>query len=295
MTKPIVVGTDGSAEALRAVHWAATEAACRGLPLRIVNAMLHWAYASPTRPPPLSGLPDPAAHAREVVEEAARAAAVAAPEVTANTSVVEGEAAAVLRDTAADAEMVVIGNRGLGGFTGLLLGSVGYTLAGRTPCPLVVVRADHATSRREVVIGVDGMPGGEPVLEFGFATADLWRARVRALHAWTRPTSRGPGDMLPLVYDVDEVAQEESRLLAESIAGLRTRHPDVDVIEDTVRAPAARALVDASADADLVVIGPHHPRLRSPAGLGSVAHAVVHHAHCPVAVAPRPPRRDGGA
>jgi nucleotide-binding universal stress UspA family protein len=287
----IVVGTDGSPHAARAVEWAAREAARRELPLRIVNAVLRWAYDTPLSPPPLSGTAGLETQARTLVDRSARAAAGAAPGVAVETAVVDGDAAKVLRDAAATADLMVIGSRGLGGFTGLLLGSVGYTLAGRLPCPLVVVREDHPPPHDEVVVGVDGLSDIDSVLEVAFSTADMRGARLRALHAWTYPASRGPGDMQPLVFDIEKVTQEETRALAETIAGRRGRFPDVDVIEDTVRAPAARALVGASTRADLLVIGPHHPNLRRPGGLGSVAHAVLHHAHCPVVVAPATRRR----
>lgn len=287
----IVVGTDGSPHAARAVEWAAREAGRRGLPLRIVNAVLRWAYDTPLSPPPLSGTAALETQARTLVDRSARAAAGAAPGVAVETAVIDGEAAKVLRDAAATAELLVIGSRGLGGFTGLLLGSVGYTLAGRLPCPLVVVREDHVPAHDEVVVGVDGDSDVDPVLDVAFSTAGLRNARLRALHAWTHPAPPGRGGMQPLVFDIEEVTQEEARALAETIAGRRGRFPDVEVIEDTVRAPAARALVGASTRADLLVIGPHHPNLRKPGGLGSVAHAVLHHAHCPVVVAPAPRRR----
>ena len=78
--------------------------------------------------------------------------------------------------------------------------------------------------------------------------------------------------MLPLVFDVDEVEQEETRLLTETLAGWRTEYPDVEVVDDVARAPAAKALIGASTRAEMMIVGSHHPRLRD-AALGSVAHA----------------------
>lgn len=287
MTRPIVVGTDGSPQALRAVEWAAAEAARREAPLRVVTALLQWAYDTPLRPPPLSHRPDPETQARTVAEAAAARVAELAPGVATTAEVAEGEPAKVLRDAAGRADLVVTGSRGHGGFTGLLIGSTVLKLADRLPCPLVVVRETHPVVEREVVAGIDSPAAAEPVLEFAFAEAALLGARLRAVHAWTHPVSRAPGDMVPLVYDVDGVGQEEARLLAETVAGWRGKYPDVELVEETVHGAPARTLVGASARAGLLVVGARRPHRHG--GFGSVAHAVLHHAHCPVAVVrPRP-------
>jgi nucleotide-binding universal stress UspA family protein len=136
-----------------------------------------------------------------------------------------------------------------------------------------------------IVVGVDGTDEDESAIEFAFEAANLHHAELRAVHTWTQPTPLGPGDMLPLVYDVDDVQSDESRLLAEELAGWRERFPHVKVDAQTVRGHPVRVLDDRSSDALLLVIG-RHSRSRLTALLGSTAHGVLHHARCPVAVVP---------
>ena len=105
-----------------------------------------------------------------------------------------------------------------------------------------------------------------------------------ALHAWTGPVSTGRGDMLPLVYDPTLVAAEEERVLAEALAGWQGKYPDVTVHRRLVRGHTGRALVEATRDARLVVVGRHGHRAVSGWLVGSVTHALLHQARCPVAV-----------
>ncbi|MEU7883497.1 universal stress protein [Microbispora bryophytorum] len=134
-----------------------------------------------------------------------------------------------------------------------------------------------------MAVGVTGHPDQEPVLDFAFREAALRHAGLRAVHAWTHPVATAPGEMQPLVYDVDGVGAEEARLLAESIAGRRENFPDVTLTERVVREHPAKALIDASVETDLVVIGAH-TGMSAWLGLGATAHAVLHHARAPVIV-----------
>jgi nucleotide-binding universal stress UspA family protein len=114
-----------------------------------------------------------------------------------------------------------------------------------------------------------------------------------ATHAWTHPASAGPGDMLPLVYDTADVESEETRLVAEALAGWHDRYPDVTVQRELVHGGARKALIDASHRAQLVVVGTRGRGGFTGLLLGSVSQAVLHHAACPVAVVPHP--RHGGS
>ncbi|WP_405152010.1 universal stress protein [Sphaerisporangium sp. NBC_01403] len=105
------------------------------------------------------------------------------------------------------------------------------------------------------MVGVAGRSGEKTVLEFAFQEASLRHTRLPAVHAWTHPVSVGPGDMLPLVHDVGSVGEEEARSLAETLAGWRRTYPDIDLVEEVVHGSAGEALVEASSNADLVVIG----------------------------------------
>jgi nucleotide-binding universal stress UspA family protein len=163
------------------------------------------------------------------------------------------------------------------------LGSVARQVAAHATCPVLVARgAPDGTG--DVLVGVDGSPGCDAAIGFGFEEAALHGTGLVALHAWTGPVSTGPGDMLPLVYDPALVAGEEERVLAEALAGWPAKYPDVTVHRKLVRGHAGRALVEATRDARLVVVGRHGHRAVPGWLVGSVTHALLHQAHCPIAV-----------
>ncbi|MEV4377366.1 universal stress protein [Streptosporangium sp. NPDC049644] len=285
MAEPIIVGVDGSDSSLQAVTWAAREAALRNAPLRLVHVTLRWAYDVPLVPQPAHWGPAAESTARRLLRHASEQARAAAPTVTVDTEIADGATAEAIIAAAGTAQMIVVGSRGRGGFAGLLLGSVSRALADRSPRPVVVVgepRTEHGT---EIAVGVTGRPGQEGTLEFAFHEATLRGLPLRMVHAWTHPAVRAPGDMQPLVFDLEGVGQEEARLLAESIGGWRERFPDVPVVEQVVHEHPARALIDASASAELVVVGAPGPARI----LGSTVHALLPHAHAPVAVVQQAP------
>lgn len=136
----IVVGVDGSEPSARALAWAVDEGRRRRATVEAVHA---WTYPPMTFvtglvPPPTFAHDDLVAEARAALDEAvdalgARSAGVA-------RVLQEGTAARVLLDRAAGADLLVVGSRGRGGFSGLLLGSVSQQCAHHSPCPLVIVR-----------------------------------------------------------------------------------------------------------------------------------------------------------
>ncbi|MEU8279653.1 universal stress protein [Microbispora bryophytorum] len=283
MAEPIVVGVDGSTPSLQAAGWAGQEAEIRGAPLRVVYATLRWPSYVPLVPQPASWGADIEAAARAVLDQAIAHARAGRPRLAVSAEIVDGGAEEALVAAAGGAQLLVVGNRGRGGFAELLLGSVSRYLTARAPCPVAVVRQPGDGDRGEITVGVTGHPDQEPVLDFAFREAALRHAGLRAVHAWTHPVATAPGEMQPLVYDVDGVGVEEARLLAESIAGRRENFPDVTLTESVVREHPAKALIDASAETDLVVIGAH-TGMSAWLGLGATAHAVLHHARAPVIV-----------
>ncbi len=143
----IVVGIDGSAHSSAALRWAADEAALRSARLEIVHA---WSFV-PVATPADSGLVPMAwtdnVELLDVTRKAAEDAAAAQVEDVlgadhgATVSVVEGGPAEALLDTAKDADLLVVGNRGRGNLAAALLGSTSAKVADSDPCPVVVVRA----------------------------------------------------------------------------------------------------------------------------------------------------------
>jgi nucleotide-binding universal stress UspA family protein len=136
----------------------------------------------------------------------------------------------------------------------------------------------------DILVGVDGSPAGASALDFAFEEAALRGVGITALHTYIYPVAGDPGDLLPLVYDADQLKDEETAVLAEAVAGWCERYPDVPVNQALVRDRASRALVHAADRAALVVVG-----CRGRGGflglvLGSVSQALLHHASCPVAI-----------
>ncbi|MFJ8472501.1 universal stress protein [Kitasatospora sp. NPDC094011] len=281
MTSTVVAGVDGSAASTVAARWAAEEALRRGAPLRLVHA---WPWLTDG----VSSFAEPddlPAAAQRTLAEAADAVRADHPDLAVHTDAVLDAPVDGLVAAAADAGLLVLGSRGHGGFAGLLLGSVGMAVAGRSEVPVVVVRAEGAPEAAEVVVGVDAHAPEEEVLDFAFRAAALRGARLRAVHGWDLPPLFGyAGGAVP-AGEVAQLEALEAKLLSLALAGPRERHPEVAVVED-VRLGAARGLVESSAGAALVVVGRRRRPVEFGPRLGRVAHAALHHAQAPVAVVP---------
>ncbi|GAA2987382.1 universal stress protein [Streptosporangium longisporum] len=279
MTGLIVVGTDGSAPATAAVEWAAEDAARDGAALKIVHepwSTLLSLSGSEEENDPVTGYAD------RLLATAAQRARARASDIEITTALATGAVVERLRSESERADALVVGSRGVGGFAGLVLGSVGLGLAGHAAGPVVVVRAPVSTVHGVVVAGFDGSEHSQAALEYAFSRARQRGSRLRAVYAWQMPMpspyALGYSPVLEGTF-ADE-AETARRLLAP----YRERYPDVVVEESIVCDHPVRVLSDASRQADLVVVGSRGLGGFASAVLGSVSHAVLHRAHCPVAV-----------
>jgi nucleotide-binding universal stress UspA family protein len=272
-TKPIVVGTDGSAQAGRAVEWAAREAVLRGAPLRIVSAAEMLPRMSP---PPGEGVETVAtrliADRDGALASAARAAAAIAPEVLIDTDPLEGAPAQAVADSGSGAMLLVVGADGLGTFAAMTLGSVSRYVAVHAPCPVVVVREETAATEPLVAVGIRSPEDCGPAVAFAFEEARLRKAALVAVHAWQFPDSRG--------------ADGAAGKLDDALNDCRGRYPDVEATHDVVHGHPGRVLADLSARASLVVLGRRSANARLVPGPARVIHAVITHARGSVAVVP---------
>ncbi|MFH8977000.1 universal stress protein [Streptomyces sp. NPDC017890] len=294
-TLPVIAAVDGSDDSLRALDWALDTAHRREARLRVVHVRQYAAWAQTDvliAGPPDTGDDPVLDQARAHLQ--GRAYAVATEYIG-----YEGVPGAVLPGLGADAQLLVLGSRGRGGFASLLLGSNGLAAARDAECPVAVVprpgREVHgaqAESGPRVVVGLHVDSPDDATLSFAFAEAALRGARLQAVAAypWPVQTWAAAGQVMPPV--IDEVSIEsETRVLADGfLAPYRERHPDVRAEPYVVPGDAAGHLVAASRDAELVVVGRHRRRLLAPARMmGSVTHAVLLHAASPVAVVPPAP------
>lgn len=277
----IVVGVDGSPASLEAVRWAADDALRAHAPLRIVHAIDRRPYDI-ARFDVGAWSEAQARASRALLDDAVHVALERQPGIEVTTESVEGNPVVVLREQARHAEELVVGSRGRGGFAGAVLGSVSMQVAGHAHGTVVVVRPTAPEEiRGEIVVGIDDSGNCEPAVEYAFEQARRRGCALRAIYAWQLPVHV----LAPEVtYDIDEVRQAQADVARERLAARRERYPQVAVTEEVVSAHPVDALVDASAKADLVVVGSHGRGAIRSLVLGSVSRGVLHHARCTVAV-----------
>ncbi|MFD5492890.1 universal stress protein [Streptomyces sp. NPDC127091] len=281
---PLVVGVDGSDSSLRAVDWAADEAALRDVPLRVVFASLWERYEGTALAPELgqsSGHVTP----EDILAAAVRRARRHHAGLSVTTAVVPEEPEYVLVRESRNASALVVGTRGRSGLAGALLGSVSLAVATHAHCPVVVIRGSHdnrATGGRHdrIVVGVADAPTA--ALRFAYEEARRRGVPLEAVRAWRCPAHESISH--PLLTGEPERPHEE-RSAKELEAALSDAPADVELRRRTVEGPARRVLLAASEEAGLLVVGRRRPG-RSGPRLGRVAHTVLHHSGCPVVVVP---------
>ncbi|WP_432119910.1 universal stress protein [Streptomyces sp. bgisy032] len=291
MTGPITAGVDGSQESLAALGWAAREAVRRGVALKVVHA---WrSQPQEVLEAGIEGDADSQAEwVHSAVTEAVATVTARHPGLEVTTDVVEGEAVGALLAAASDADLLVLGSRGHGRIVGFLLGSVGQQVIAEATRPVVLVRAgDEASGEaagREVVVGQQGDPeDSAAALRFAFETASARGATVRVVRAWTLPPvfAYSPGS-LKLLDEAGGLEPYEKKALAAAVRPWRDRFPEVPVVEHVEMGSAGQVLLSVAGTAQMMVVGRRAHRTAVGARIGSVAHGVLHHADCPVAVVP---------
>jgi len=292
MNETVVVGYDDSAESAAAVRWAATEAVRFGAPLEVVHV---WGFAGePHGGAGTSRLGEQVLAAVQGVADAGvDIARETTPGVEVSAVVRHGSVAEALVDLSHDALLVVVGRRGSGRVPGGLLGSVAHAVLHLAHCPVVVVPAVDAGSTPgagsdEVVAGFDGSPGAYQALAAAAAAARVRGGGVRVLTAWSPASETRSMTYWAVAYpdaSPGEVALGRAEhAQAEAREWWATQHPDVPVEWELPVGLPVEALVTASRDAGLVVVGARGRGGLASLLLGSVSRAVVHGAHGPVEV-----------
>lgn len=285
----VLVGVDGSTTSGRALDVAVREAARRGATLRVV----HVAYVPVVSSPFVGGVYYPTvdevdAIARPILDAAVDRAARVDPAVRVQTVLRSGTPSEVLLDAAKDADLVVVGTRGLGSVGSAFFGSVSTRLAARSPAPVIVVPPVDACRHRtaDVVVGVDGSVHGDAALRFALDEAAATGGRVVAVSAWRLP----PNLLTDEAFAFDTQAERDARRAAArtveaALARVRTtEHDDVGVETFVVEGRPGVALHEAGRSAALTVVGSRGRGDVQGMLLGSVSHDVLHHADGPVAV-----------
>ncbi|MFI6409430.1 universal stress protein [Streptomyces sp. NPDC050548] len=297
MVRTVVAGLDGSPESRAAAEWAAREAELRGLSLKVVHV---WEPApDPLAQAPLLGAETQQHWSQRIPREAGEGLRLRHPGLDVTEDQVTGTPADALLDAAKDAELLVLGSRGLSGVGGFLVGSVGLSVVAHAELPVILVRAgeqpadEHETDPagspstdtpyRPVVLGLDADTPADAVIEFAFAEAARRGTGLRVVYGWNLPPYYAYGLAMDAGLN-DELSREETTALTEALSPWRQKHPDIQVALEPRVGSAADHLVDASREASLVVIGRRIRRGALGAHIGPVAHGVLHHAVAPVAV-----------
>ncbi|MEU9759196.1 universal stress protein [Streptomyces sp. NPDC047985] len=284
MTGPVVVGTDGSGHALRAVRWAAGEAAARGTALHIVHAL------GAGQGSPYLCEEDRRRIVRfgnSVLDEAAGLARRQAPAVPVTTTLCGNWTTPCLLGEADPDATVVVGSRGRGGFAPLLVGSDSLDLVAHASVPVVVVPGESGEERERagVVLAAARDERDGTTLHCAARLAGRDGAVLRVVSAWS--FFENVGSTATAFEGAERLAQERTRATARIVEPVRAQFPDLSVTERVVRAGSvSEALVRATTDADVIVMGARRRSHRIGSPLGHVTHAVVHHTHCPVLLVP---------
>lgn len=283
--RPIVVAVDGSDSALRAARWAAAQARRRGQGLRIVHAY-EWPLAyGPVYVEPGMVHEAVRATATGVVRDAVTAVSEVDPDLRPVAETLRGTPAAVLREVSKQASLLVLGSRGLGGFSGLLAGSVTIALAAHGHCPIAVIRGGEPEPGGPVVLGVDGSPASDAAVALAFDEAASRGCELVAVHAWADtafPVTEA-GGTAPEV-DWASLAEHGTTTLAERLALWRDKHPEITVRQVVEHERPASALLEAAKSAQLLVAGSRGRGGFAGLMLGSVSQAMLHHAPCPLLI-----------
>lgn len=288
----VVVGVDGSVSALHAAWWAAQEAASRRLPLRLVQVVNTVALATGAL-----GSAEGYTALREALEAAGRqrldeartAVRQGCPTLEVHSELRVGSPVSVLVGLSERARMVVLGSRGLGGFTGLLVGSTAVSVVAHGHCPVAVIRGrtpdEEPPTSGPVVVGVDGSPAGDAALASAFDEASVRGADLVALHAWTEFTSDAAyAYARQFIVDWEGIETREHELLAERLAGWQEKYPDVTVRRVVTRDRPVRCLLEHAAQAQLLVVGSRGHGGFTGMLVGSTSQALIQHGPCPLLV-----------
>ncbi|GAA4871825.1 universal stress protein [Kitasatospora terrestris] len=278
----IVAGIDGSAHAEAAAEWAAREAGRRDCALHLVHAVNTGTVTlSPRTSAKVTDLI--LLDAEGLLDTALGKLRAAHPELRVTGDVVPRDAAEAVLTAAEHAELAVVGTRGHGGFASLLLGSVSLRVSAHARCPVVVVRGVTEPGGPVLVAVRDERD--EATLRFACAAAARRGLPVEALHTWS-PAVADVSHMAPMIDELGEEARLHEQLVHRTCDPVREDYPEVTVDVRQLTGSTAATLVEESKQASLLVVSRHQPAPHFGLRLGTAVHAVLHHAHCPVAVVP---------
>jgi nucleotide-binding universal stress UspA family protein len=291
MSAPVVVGFDGSTSAHAAVRYGVGEALLRGCGLRLVHA-----FSWPLIYPPFGAGYDPQDHGPRVamlklLTVTARDVQREHPDLPVDTRIVDGSPGGVLVAASSGAAVLVVGHRGMGGFTGLLAGSVGIQVTGHAHCPVVVVRGEPLATGLQpadtpIVLGFDGSPSANAAANAAFAQARRWGVELLVVYHHPRHTARVEAEAAVAGHYPPPCTTDE---FAASLHVTAAAYGDVKYRTEVVHGDSAAAALIAAASslrAALLVVGARGVGGFRGLMMGSTSRSLVEHAPCPMMVIP---------
>lgn len=284
----VVVGVDGSPTASGAALWAAHEAATRGTGLLLVHA--EPLHEDPSALETSGQAHHRAVDARALLEREAEHVRTQLPQLKIDGMLLDRAPAKGLIEVGRDAELLVCGSRGRGGFSGMLVGSVSRKLSLHAPCPLVVVRADPLEAvRDEVVLGI-GPKHAPAAIRFAFEAAHRYGAELVASRVWTSSLEYGgmvaPGAMW--IADYESYREAAALAARKAVEPFEAEFPDVKTRIKTGQGNPVAALSEAANGARLLVVAAHRNRGPLSVGAGYVVDGLIAHSPVPLALVPSP-------
>jgi len=285
----IVIGVDGSAHSDRALQWAVREAQLHGAAIELIHGYVIQPHRGlvgrSNREAAERTMSNVVKRNREMLTDVKWAATIA-PQMGSSF-------ATPLVHAGQEADLVVVGSRGLGGFRELVLGSTSYRTAAHCPAPVAVIRdgQDPTTDRREIVVGVDESRAARRALRWAMDEARRRTVPLVIVHSYTSPSSF-------LLHGVASVAApdavERSRRQAREAAAAVVDHalavvrtpPGLQIERVVAEGSPAGVLLDRAQRAALLVVGTRGHGLVGRMALGSVSHQCLHHAAGPTVVVP---------
>jgi len=277
---PIVVGVDGSVGSRAAIGWAIDEATRRRAPLELVHS---WRpMYRPTRDTAGDSEAELVArdHGAWLLAAAAGSVTASAPELAVTTSLLRGRPSAVLLDAAAKAQLLVVGARGIGGYAGLSLGSVSLHAVSHSASSVVVVRSTREVG--PVIVGIDGSAESKIVLRAALDEARLRSSPLLVMCALF-VHSRAEG-VLDRKRAFAAAQANANYALEQLLSSISSEYRGLDISQTQPIGYPAEVLANASMNAQLLIVGSRGGGGFAGMKLGSIAHAVVHNAHCTVMV-----------
>lgn len=287
----IVVGVDGSDQGLCALQWAAEEAKRRGSILNIVTAYTIPVFAASSMDAGYATLDDQLIRngAEEVVRQAR--ASISEEGLTVRTYIESGDPSGVLLDLSRQAELIVVGTRGRGGFVGRLLGSVSSALPAHAKCPTVVVPLcvadrpmDGARIQEKIVVGVDGSDRARLAVLVAAELASARGLTLRVVCALA-PIS-GALAWMPATVDQEAVTADVRHQMGIGKAWVQSYFPELEIETDVIEGAPVEVLIRESQTAQLLVSGSRGRGGFAGMLLGSTSQGVLHHSKGPVMVVP---------